>query len=136
MVLESIGIEQARRLVDDALAEAQLQAVNIAVMVVDVNGNLVAFARMDDVGYMAIDVTRRKAITACNFKMPTQALTKIAEFDPVVASDLTKNPEVCMVPGGLPLMVGKTCVGGIGVAGGRSNQDQSIAEKAVASLST
>lgn len=94
----------------------------MVVSVVDAGGHLVAFARMNGVPYMAVEVTRRKAVTACSFGLPTQVLTNIADSEPAVGADLAKNPEVCMVAGGLPIMMAGICVGGLGVAGGRSAQ--------------
>ncbi len=130
----ALTLESAQRMINAALEEAHKQQVNIAVTVVDSGGHLVAFARMDGTAYMAVDITRRKAQTANNFRMPTQALNKIAEFDPIAAADLAKNPEICTVAGGLPIITGNTCLGGLGVGGGRSDQDQSIAAKALAAI--
>ena len=125
-------LDLAQRLIAAAIREAEVQGVPIAVTVVDGGGALIAFARMDGVGQMAVAVTRRKAVTATNFRAPTQFLLRIAEGDAAIAADFAKDPGICMVAGGVPILVNGACIGGIGVGGGRSAQDQAIAEKAVA----
>lgn len=130
-LLESIA---AQRIISRAVVAAHEQGIAIAAMVVDAGGHLIAFIRMDGVSPMAIDSTRRKALTAWSFRMPTKSLGAISSFDPVAGADIAKNPDMCMVPGGLPIMLDGHCVGGIGIGGGRSEQDQAIVEQALAAL--
>ncbi len=132
--LTRLSLEMAQSLLESVFAQARQQGLQMAAYVVDNGGHLVAFGRMDNVGYMAIEVTRRKALTACNFRMPTHALSQIALADAVVGADLAKNSEVCMVGGGVPIMAGQHCLGGLGVGGGRAEQDREIALKALAAL--
>ena len=131
---QQLSLEIAQALIESVFDEARQQGLSMAAYVVDTGGHPVAFARMDGVGYMAVEVTRRKATTACNFRMPSQALVHISNVDAVVAADLAKNLDVCMVAGGVPIMLGQQCVGGLGVGGGRSEQDQATAAKALSVL--
>jgi hypothetical protein len=59
-----VDLETARALVDRALEYGAARGWRIAVAVVEPSGELVAFARMDDVQYGSIHVAQRKAATA------------------------------------------------------------------------
>ena len=54
------------------------------------------------------------------------------KHDDVLFRAVTQNPTTFLVPGGYPLMVAGRCVGGVGVSGGRHQDDVKIAEAAVA----
>jgi uncharacterized protein GlcG (DUF336 family) len=118
--------------VQAAVDAARVGGPPIAITVVDDGGHVVASRRMDGVAYMANDVARRKATTANAFRMPTRGLAAIAAVDAVVGADLAKNAEVCQVAGGMPILIGTRCLGGLGVAGGRAEDDQRVAEAALA----
>jgi glc operon protein GlcG len=128
---QQISLELAQKLIAAALEEARQQEVKIAATVVDAGGHLVAFARMDTVGYLAVDITRRKALTAYNFQMPNDALVHLGQNEPAIAVDLAKNAEVCMLAGGLPIQIDSFCIGGLGIGGASSDLDRIIAEKAI-----
>jgi glc operon protein GlcG len=132
MNIYSIGHQQAQTLLTAATAEAQKQNLPVAIAVVDTGGHVVAFMRLDGTSYAANDISRRKAIAACNYKAPTQVLFDMANNDPIMANALREDPDTFIFPGGLPLMNGAHCVGGLGISGGHYTQDQKIAEAALA----
>ncbi|WP_375448183.1 heme-binding protein [uncultured Fibrella sp.] len=119
----------ARQLVDESLREAVKQNLPVAVCVVDTGGHLVMHHRMSGVSYMANDVVRRKAVTACNFRLPTHIFYSILQQQPALAFAITSQPDVLAVAGGMPIIVDGTCIGGFGVGGGNFEQDQAFAEK-------
>jgi glc operon protein GlcG len=129
-----LSLELAQKLVTTAIDVAHQQGVNIAASIVDPGGHLVAFARMDGVGYIAVELTRRKALTACNFQIPNDVLQAIGQNQPAIAADLAKNADICLLGGGLPIQIDSRCVGGIGIGGATSEIDRAIAEKAIAFL--
>lgn len=127
--------ESAQALVNRAFQKARELNLPVAVAVVDAQGFLVAFGRMPSVSPMAVEVTRRKAWTSANFRLPTKVLVQVGASDPALAADFAKNPDICMVGGGLPIMHGPDCLGAVGVAGGRAEQDHQIAEAALKEFS-
>ncbi len=129
-----LNLELAQKLIAAAIDEAHQQGVKIAASVVDPGGHLVSFARMDTVTYMAVEMTRRKALTACNFQIPSDALQAICQSQPAFAVDLAKNADICLLGGGLPIEINAQCVGGLGIVGASSEIDRAIAEKAIAIL--
>lgn len=124
----------ARQLVDVALAEAQQQNVPIAVCVVDTGGHLVTHHRMPGVSYMANDVVRRKAVTACNFRLPTHVFYSVLQQQPALSFAVASQPDVLAVAGGMPILIDGVCIGGLGIGGGNFEQDQAIAEKVMQSM--
>ena len=124
----------ARQLVDESLREAAKQNLPVAVCVVDTGGHLITHHRMPGVSYMANDVVRRKAVTACNFRLPTHIFYSILQQQPALAFAVTSQPDVLAVAGGMPIIVDGVCIGGFGMGGGNFEQDQAFAEKVMQSL--
>ena len=122
---------QVSKLMQAALEEAARQGVPITVAVVDDGGHLRGLMRQEGCSYFAIDVSRRKALTASQLKMPTHVLGEVAQKFPALQSSFASNPDIETLPGGVPVIREGRVLGGLGVAGGNFGQDQSIAEKAI-----
>ena len=131
-----IDLAQARLLVDAALEAAQAEQLPIAVVVTDPAGHLVLAARADGARSFAVDAATRKAVTAGGFGAPTHGLAQWAQRDASFAAAFVGSPTLTLLPGGLPIALDGETVGGLGVAGGRSEQDQAIAETALRSLAS
>jgi glc operon protein GlcG len=111
-----------------------LRAPGGVIAVVDDGGNLIALERLDGTFAAGASISIGKARTAALFKRPTRAF-----------EDIIKNGRTAMVAlsdftplqGGIPLMVGEEVVGGIGVSGAASaQQDEEIALAGAASART
>ena len=127
-----IGLDQARGLVDAALAEAGRRGWPTDVAVVDTHGDLVAFARMDGAQLASVTISQRKARTAARFRRETRVFFNAAETGhPYVA---TLDPEIVASPGGLPLVVGGKLIGAIGCSGGTGDQDATVCKAAAGTL--
>jgi uncharacterized protein GlcG (DUF336 family) len=74
-----------------------------------------------------------KARLAAAFRKPTTVLLEQWEDRPLFAQSLTEViPQgVTLNPGGHPVILDGTCVGALGVGGGRPDQDGQVAERAV-----
>lgn len=98
-----------RTLIAAAIAEAARDGVRIAVAVIDFGGRMIAFARMDGVSYVIAQTAAPKAVAAAAVGAPTHALVAGMAHGPAMAANFTlaaaRNPEMLVVPGGLPLMV-------------------------------
>ena len=120
----TIGVESARKLAATAIAEGKKNGWNVAVAIVDPNGDLVFFERMDNVQVAATVVSQEKARTAARFKRPTKA------FEDALAGGrqaILGLPGVTPLEGGIPLVVEGKIVGAIGVSGATSPQDAQCA---------
>lgn len=125
-----ISIEDARRVVAAAMAEAGRQNLQMAIAVVDSGGHLVAFERVDNTQLGSIRVALEKARTAVEFRRPSKA------FEDAVGGgrNVILNLGVMPIEGGVLLMREGRIVGAIGVSGGTAQQDGVIAAAGAAVL--
>ena len=122
----SIGVEEAKKAAAPAIAEARKNNWFMAVAVVDTNGTLVYFEKMDGTQIASANIAVEKARTAAQFKRPTKQL-----HDTVAAGGdglrILGLPGAVPVEGGIPLISGNKIIGAIGVSGGTSAQDAQCA---------
>lgn len=117
-----IGLENAKKAVAPAVAEARKNTWTMAVAIVDTAGNLVYFEKMDGTQTGSVNVSIEKARSAVLFKRPTKS------FQDTVAAGgdglrILGLPGAVPVEGGVPLLLDGKIVGAIGVSGGTSQQD-------------
>jgi uncharacterized protein GlcG (DUF336 family) len=128
---KTMGLALARELTAAAEAEARKNNWNVVIVIVDETGNLVTLNRMDDTQYGSIDVAQKKARTAAKFRRSTRVFSdRVTKGDPSPLS----IPDVIAIPGGLPFAVDGKVIGAIGVSGVTSDQDEQIANAAVAAF--
>jgi uncharacterized protein GlcG (DUF336 family) len=129
----SITADTAKKVAAPALAEARKNNWTMAVAIVDPNGDLVYFEKMDDTQNGSVDVAIAKARSAARFKRPTKvfqdALAAGGEGLRILALD-----GAVPVEGGVPIVIGGKIVGAIGASGGTSQQDGVVAAAGIAAL--
>ncbi|ACU96926.1 GlcG/HbpS family heme-binding protein [Saccharomonospora viridis] len=133
--LPSVSLEEARQIITGGERKAQEigQPVNIAV--VDAGGNLVAHARMDGAWIGSVDISINKAFTARAFDISTGELAGNAQPGAqFFGIHVSNKGRVMVFAGGIPLQHEGQVVGAVGVSGGTGEQDQAIAEAAVAAF--
>jgi glc operon protein GlcG len=123
----SVGLDNAKKVANAAIAEARKNMFMMAVAVVDTAGNLVYFEKMDGTQTGSVNVAIEKARSAVLFKRPTKA------FQDVVAQGgvglrILGLPGAVPVDGGTPLTEAGKIIGAIGVSGGTSEQDGQCAQ--------
>jgi glc operon protein GlcG len=99
----------------------------MAVAVVDPNGTLIFYEKMDNTQIGSAEVSIAKARSAAQFKRPTKA------FQDALASGgaglrILGLPGAVPVEGGIPLISDGKILGAIGVSGGTSEQDGQCAQ--------
>lgn len=106
-------------------ADAAGAAVNIAV--VDAGGNLAGFLPVPGAFQAPIDIAIDKARTANSFGMPTTEFGRMLDGEaPMVRDGLLRRPRIVAFPGGQPVRHGSKMLGGIGVSGASTEQDDAI----------
>lgn len=104
---------------------------DIAVAVVNANGQLIILSRGDEVGVHNVEAARRKAFTAVSTKTATLVLGRNAKANPDT-QNLANMPELLVLGGGFPIFYQGKVIGAIGVAGGGGPEnDDRIAKAAV-----
>jgi len=120
----ALSLDSALELVENARSESLARGLRMAIAVVEPSGELVAFARMDDVPYASIRIAQQKARTAARFRIPTSA------FEDRVRSGDTKllsSDEVIAVGGGVPIIANGRVIGALGISGGTAAEDTALA---------
>jgi len=126
-----ITLEDAKKAMAAAEAEARKNNWNVAIAILDAGANLIMFQRIDDTQLGSVNIAIGKAKTAVNFKRPTKALEDmIAGGRQVFLAVAGITP----LQGGLPVMVDGKLIGAVGVSGVMSSQDEQIAQAAVDAL--
>jgi uncharacterized protein GlcG (DUF336 family)/mannose-6-phosphate isomerase-like protein (cupin superfamily) len=122
---KTLSLEGAKRAVAAAVTEAKRLKATGVIAVVDDGGNLMVLERIDNTFAAGANISIGKARTAVIFKRPTRFFEEIIKNGrtPMVAlSDFTP------LQGGVPIEVDGQIVGGIGVSGAASaQQDEELA---------
>jgi glc operon protein GlcG len=122
-----ISIENARKAAAAALAEAAKNHWNMAVAVVDPNGTLVVYEKMDNTQLGSAEVCIDKARSAALFKRPTKAFQDALASGGAGLRVLGLKGAV-PVEGGVPIIADGKIVGAIGLSGANSDQDGQCAQ--------
>jgi uncharacterized protein GlcG (DUF336 family) len=133
--MESITLEEARRVISAAEQKAQEIGQPMDIAVVDAGGNLKAHVRMDGAFIGSIDISINKAFTSIAFETQTKDLAPQTQSgQPLFGINTTNNGRIVIFPGGIPLVRNGEVVGAIGVSTGTVEQDQEVAEAGAAAL--
>ena len=117
----SITLERAMQAAAAAAAEAKKHYWKLAISVVDPNGDLVFFQKMDGTQVASVAISQGKARTAARYRRETRTFFNAMETGhPYIA---TLDPTLVASPGGFPLMDGGKLIGAIGCSGGTGDQD-------------
>ncbi|MBY0524640.1 MAG: heme-binding protein [Gemmataceae bacterium] len=125
-----INLEQARKLIAAAEAEAAKQKWPVAIAIVDGSGHLVAFARMDNTQLGSIEVALEKAKCAALFRRPTKLFEEALVMGGANLRVL-KAPGIIPIEGGLPIIHDGKVIGAIGVSGVKANEDGQVAQAGI-----
>jgi glc operon protein GlcG len=124
----SLTIEGANQVIAAAVAYAkQNNAPGGVIAVVDDGGNLMALERLDGTFAAGANISIGKARTAVLFKRPTKAFEEIIKNGRTAMVSL---PDAYFTPlqGGVPITIEGQIVGGVGVSGAASaQQDEELA---------
>ncbi|MGH7519391.1 MAG: heme-binding protein [Gemmatimonadales bacterium] len=117
---KGLTLDGARRVIAAAIGEATKRNTTGVIAVVDEGGNTMALERLDNTFAAGANISIGKARTAVLFKRPTKVFEDIIRNGrtPMVAlNDFTP------LQGGVPIVVDGQVVGGVGVSGAASAQE-------------
>ncbi len=128
----------AKKIMATAIAKAQTAGIAVSVAIVDAGGHLILLERMDGGRFHTVHSATTKAVCAASNKRMTgskgaqgQALDVAHALGLALAAGAERWTAM---EGGCPILVGGECIGGIGVAGGSWEFDESTAREAVESI--
>lgn len=133
-----LTLDLAKKMAAACEAKAKQENWRMNIAVVNDGANLVYFEHMDGAFLGSIYISQHKAMTSANFPVPTRTFGEIAfgkEGKPGVVPGIADVPGIITFAGGLPIMTGnKAQIGGIGVSGGTSDQDEECAKAGLAAV--
>jgi glc operon protein GlcG len=126
----SLTAADAERIVAAARQLADARQWRVAIAVVDEGGYLLRLERLDGAILQSPEVATMKARSAALYRLPTKRLEDTVRERP----GMLRLPGRLPVQGGLPIMHEGECIGGVGVSGVQSHEDEEIAAAGVAAL--
>ena len=122
----AVSLEQAKKAMTAAEAEAKKNNWNVVIVIVDSGGQLVMLQRLDGAQWGSVEVARQKAHTAVAFRRPTKAFQDLISQGGANLR-LLNLTGASLLEGGVPIISDGKIIGGIGVSGVTSQQDAQIA---------
>jgi len=126
----ALTLADVKRILAAAEAEGLRNKWNVAIAVLDDGGHLLGFHRMDGATPANAEIAVLKGRSAAVSRRSTR------NWEERIAGGrmaILKMP-VLPVTGGLPIVVEGECVGGIGVSGVQSHEDEQIAQAGIDAL--
>jgi len=128
-----VTLEQAKKIMAGAEAEARKNSWPVVIAILDSGGNLVMLQRLDGAQWGSVEVAKSKAYSAVAFRRPTKV------FQDALAQGggnlrLLGLTGASVLEGGIPIMVDGRIAGAIGVSGVTSEQDAQIARAGLEAL--
>ncbi|HYK85032.1 MAG TPA: heme-binding protein [Ktedonobacteraceae bacterium] len=131
----SINAEATQRLIAAAEAKAQAMGKPMCIAVVDSDGTLKAFSRMDGAPLLSVQIAQDKAYTAISFGgLATHEWFEFIKNDAPLLHGIIKTDRLIVFGGGYPIKADGEIIGGIGVSGGHYTEDMEVAQAALAAL--
>jgi len=133
----TVSAEGAQRVLAASVAQAHRSDAVATVAVVDAQGHLKAYLRMDGAALIGVELSRQKAWTAVAMGgADTGALATGVSGNAQLLAALTTLPGVALLAGGVPLQVDGVVVGAVGVSGPSGGLDTEIANAGALALGT
>jgi glc operon protein GlcG len=122
-----VSLDNAKKAAAAVVAEATKNGWTMVVAIVDPDGTLIFYEKMDNTQLGSAKVAIDKARSAALFKRPTRAFEDLLGQGSEGARYL-KMEGAIPIEGGIPLVMDGKIVGAIGVSGGKSAQDAHCAQ--------
>jgi len=129
----NIDLAKAEAAIEAAIKSSKGLGVKMNIAVVDLGGNLVAFARMDGAWLGSVDIAIKKAKTSTFFSMDSGKIGKLSQPGGPLYNIEVSNGGLISFPGGVPLKdSGGDLIGAIGVSGSTVENDHKVASAGAA----
>lgn len=136
--MSSITLDQARTLIDAALAAARKAGFKpMGVVVVDAAAQVVASAREDGATALRLDIALGKAAAAVGMGVNSRALAERTKSVPVFLGALASVSQQKFVPQTGAVLVtdgAGRVLGGVGASGGTGDEDEQICIAGIAAV--
>lgn len=126
----SLTADDVHKMMAACKAEAAKHQWNVCIAIVDDGGYLLHLERLDGAHLATPKAATGKARTAALMRRPSRFMEERVNDRPA----FLRFPYILPVIGGVPILYEGECVGGIGVAGVQSHEDEQVAQVGVDAL--
>lgn len=123
----AIDLDNARKVISAAQAEAKKNSWPVAVAVVDNHGMLIAYEMMDNTQTASAQVAIDKAVSSAMYRRATKVFQDAVAGGGAGTRSLNLR-NASTVEGGIPLIAGGKIIGAVGVSGVNADQDGMVAK--------
>jgi uncharacterized protein GlcG (DUF336 family) len=127
----ALTLAEANRILEGAVAKAEALGIKVNVAVCDGGGRLKAFARMDGAGWAGMYGSQGKAVASAATGRASGDLQERADtpiYRGIVAAE---GGHMILSKGAVPIIRDGEIIGGCGVGGGTSDEDEECARAGV-----
>ena len=129
----NVTLEQAKKALAAADAEARKNSWPVAITIADTAGQLVLYQRHDNTQTASVQVSQDKAVSAAMYRRPTKVMQDAVAGGGAGVRFMNLS-KASVVEGGVPLTIDGKIIGAIGVSGVASDQDGQVAAAGVNAL--
>ena len=127
----AITLEEAKRILDGAVAQAEEFGIKVSVAVVDSGGRTIAMNKMDGAIWASTYGCVGKAVASSAFGRPSGELQERADQPTPRGIAAASGGQMIMGQGAVPIIRNGVVEGACGVGGGTSQQDEDCARAGV-----
>ena len=126
-----LTLEDCRRITAACEAEAKKNNWNVCIAILDDGGHLLHLVRMDGASPANARIAVEKGRTAAESRRSSLVWEERIKAG---RNSMLGMPGITPVQGGLPIMADGVCLGGVGVSGVQSHEDEQIAAAGIKAL--
>lgn len=128
---KALTVEAVKSVLVAAEAKAKQNNWTVSIAVVDPNGDLVGFLKLDGASVGTVQISQGKARTAARFGRPTKVYADRIAKDTL---NMLSVDGLYTIQGGLPIIIDGRVIGAVGASGATSAQDEEIAAAGIAAI--
>jgi uncharacterized protein GlcG (DUF336 family) len=128
----NLSLSIAKTIAEATLAACKAKGYSTSAAVVDRAGQVMVILRDEQASAQTAEMARRKAYTARMFRTTTLEFQK-RTAEPAFAAQ-RDVADILALGGGVPILVGKEVIGGVGSSGSSQEQDDACAKAGVAKV--
>jgi len=128
---KALTAEAVKSVLVAAEAKAKQNGWNVSIAVVDPNGDLVGFLKLDGASVGTVQISQGKARTAARFGRPTKVYADRVAKDTL---NMLSVEGLYTIQGGMPIIIDGRVIGAVGASGVTSAQDEEVAIAGIAAI--
>ncbi|EAX97775.1 hypothetical protein TVAG_235870 [Trichomonas vaginalis G3] len=123
-----LTFQAAQKIGSAAMEYANLKGYKVCITIVDRSCQILCVARHHQAGVHTVNASFKKAYTACSQKRTTEEIFNGIKQGTIPQELKDLDPNILVLPGGIPIIYKDEVIGGIGVGGAHLSLDSDVAK--------